>query len=414
LRFIGCETSFGETRGVTWTPAICGGKPAFPAGPPSWPKDDAEIGAALGRAVADGSWGKYHGPNITALEAALRRLLDLEYVLPCCSGTAAVEIGLRGLGIGPGDEVLLGAYDFPGNFRAIEAVGALPVLVDLDPGTRTIDPDKAAEAWTPATRALIASHLHGGVADMPRLVWLARERGGTVLEDACQMPGAVVAGRPAGSWGDVGVLSFGGSKLLTAGRGGAVVTSRGDIAQRAKIACQRGNHAWPLSELQAAVLVPQLERLPERHAARLAAATRLLDRWNVVPGLVPADLRLPATEPAYYKLGFLVDSDALGGFSRAEFIAAVRAEGIAVDAGFRGFLSRSSRRCRRPERLPVAEAAAASTVLLHHPLLLEAPDVVDRAAETVVRLADLFRRRAIRLDPAVSSTATETGADEET
>jgi perosamine synthetase len=391
---------------VTWTPAICGGEPTFPAGPPSWPPDDARIAAALERTFRDGSWGKYHGPNISALEAALRNLIGVEHVLPCCSGTAAVEIGLRGLGIGPGDEVLLGGYDFPGNFRAIEAVGALPVLVDLDPGTRTIDADAAADAWTPATRALIASHLHGGVADMPRLVRLARERGGTVLEDVCQMPGAVVAGRQAGAWGDVACLSFGGSKLLTAGRGGAVVTPRGDIAQRAKIACQRGNHAWPLSELQAAVLVPQLESLPARHAARLAAAGRLLDRLNVVPGLVPVDLRLPDTEPAYYKLGFLFDADALGGFTRAEFVAAVRAEGIAVEAGFRGFLSRSTRRCRRPERLPVAEAAATATVLLHHPVLLEPPEVILRVAHTIARLAELFRRRAIRLDPAVESTAT--------
>jgi dTDP-4-amino-4,6-dideoxygalactose transaminase len=302
------------------------------------------------------------------------------------------------LGIGPGDEVLLGAYDFPGNFRAVEAVGALPVLVDLDPGTRTIDPDAAADAWTPATRALIATHLHGGVADMPRLTRLAHDRGGTVLEDACQMPGAVVAGLPAGTSGDAGCLSFGGSKLLTAGRGGAVVTPRGDIAQRAKVACHRGNHAWPLSELQAAALLPQLERLPARHACRLAAAERLLDRLNLVPGLVPPDLRLPQTEPAYYKLGFLYDADSLGGFTRAEFIAAVRAEGIAVDAGFRGFLSRSARRCRRPDRLPVAEAAAASTVLLHHPVLLEPLEVIDRVADTIVGLADLFRRRAIRLD----------------
>ncbi len=99
---------------------------------------------------------------------------------------------------------------------------------------------------------------------MSRVVNIAHEHGLAVIEDACQMPGALIEGRKAGTWGDIGVISFGGSKLLSAGRGGALLTSSPEIKQRVQIYCQRGNHAYPLSELQATVLLPQLERLDQK------------------------------------------------------------------------------------------------------------------------------------------------------
>ena len=121
----------------------------------------------------------------------------------------------------PGDEVILAAYDYPGNFLSVHAVGARPVLVDVAPGDWNLCPEKVAEAVRPQTRAVIASHLHGGLVPMARLMELAAGHGLAVIEDAAQCPGALVQGRKAGTWGDVGVLSFGGSKLLSAGRGGA-------------------------------------------------------------------------------------------------------------------------------------------------------------------------------------------------
>ena len=98
-------------------------------------------------------------------------------------------------------------------------LGAIPVLVDVDPHSWNLDPERVASACRPATKAVIASHLHGGVVPMRDVMAFAREHGLQVIEDAAQMPGAVIQGRKAGTWGDVGVLSFGGSKLLTAGPG---------------------------------------------------------------------------------------------------------------------------------------------------------------------------------------------------
>lgn len=357
----------------------------LPEGPPSWPPNDAEVQEALARALADGSWGRYHGPHVPRLAEALAAFFGLAYVYPCCSGTFAVELALRVLGIEPGDEVVLAGYDYPGNFRAIEAVGARPVLVDTDPLNWNLHPRYVPPALGARTRAILVSHLHGGLAPMSDLVEVAREFGVAVVEDICQAPGAIIEGQFAGTWGDVAVLSFGGSKLLTAGRGGAILTRRADLHQRAKIFCEQGNHAFPLSELQAAVLLPQLARLNERNGQRSAAVERLLGALADIRCLKPLVNRMARSAPVYYKLGFQFHT-ADGGPTRADFIAAAQAEGVAIDAGFRGFMLRGEKRCRIVGDLAECRRAAASALVLHHPVLLEPPETIDRVAQAFRKL----------------------------
>src|SRR5205807_3424138 len=149
------------------------------------------------------------------------------------------------------------------------------------------DPARLHAAVSPATRAVIVSHLHGGLVPMPAVLEVAAAHRLAVIEDAAQCPGAVVQGRKAGTGGDVGVWSFGGSKLLTAGRGGALLTRRRDLHQRARLWLHRGNHVCPLSELQAAVLLPQLAKLDARNAYRAANVARLLGVLDENPGLRP-------------------------------------------------------------------------------------------------------------------------------
>jgi dTDP-4-amino-4,6-dideoxygalactose transaminase len=229
---------------------------------------------------------------------------------------------------------------------------------------------------------------------MPRLCALADERDLAIVEDTCQVPGAMIAGRAAGSWGHCGILSFGGSKLLTAGRGGAIVTSRDDVLQRIKIFSERGNDAFPLSELQAAVLVPQLEQLPADNKQRLQAVRALLAACGDVSGLSAFDLPVTATTTtAFYKLPWLLtgnndDCDSPEFQQRRQrFLAAVRAEGVAMDEGFRGFARRTSQRCRVVGELPNARAAAAGTMILHHPVLLEPGRVIEQIAEAIRKAA---------------------------
>lgn len=352
-------------------PALLGGPAIRPQGPPTWPPDDPAVHEAAARALADGSWGRYHGPHGPALVERLAAAHGCDHAILCASGTAAVELALRGAKVGPGDEVILAAYDFKGNFADVLSVGATPVLVDIAPDGSSLDVEHLPAAIGPATRAILVSHLHGGIAAMPPLMEIARAHGLTVIEDACQMPGAVVHGRPAGLWGDVGVLSFGGSKLLTAGRGGAVLTSNADIAQRIRLYTQRGNEAYPLSELQAALLLPQLDQLSHRNRHRAAHAARLCGWLAERPGLVPLHNPPSDSEPGYYKLGLWYDPAAFGGLPRDLFAQALRAEGIALDPGFRALhRTHSPRRYRRAGALPHAERADERLLTLHHPILL--------------------------------------------
>ena len=360
--------------------AIHGGVPAVPGGPPAWPIQDEAVLDALRDSWRRGSWGQYHGPHCAQLVDDLATMHGVEHVLLCCSGTYAVEAALRGLGVGQGDEVILAGYDFPGNFRAVEVVAAKPVLVDIARDTWSLDPAGLDAALGPSTRAVIVSHLHGGLVPMPEVMAWASERGVAVVEDACQATGALINGRLAGSYGDAGILSFGGSKLLSAGRGGALLTSREDVFQRAKIYGHRGNDAFPLSELQAAVLIPQLTALASRNARRHRAVQRLLENTGTLSGLVRSVDASDDNSPSFYKLAWLYKGERTGGASREVFAAAMRAEGVALDAGFRGFTGRSQRRCRRAGPLTNSESASASAVLLHHPVLLADDGALDAVA----------------------------------
>jgi perosamine synthetase len=373
-------------------PAIVGGLPVFPEGPPPWPFAEEDILRVFRAVWADGSWGRYHGGHVTALEQDLARRFETPHVVAVCSGTVAVELALRGLRVGPGDEVILAGYDFPGNFRAIEAVGALAVLTDIVPRTWAPDTQLLEAAYGPKVRAAVVSHLHGGLARMDEICRWAAARGVRVVEDACQAPGATVQGRPAGSWGDVGILSFGGSKLLTAGRGGAVLTHDAQLRQRIQVYAQRGNEAFPLSEMQAAVLLPQLEKLPMRNTARREVVLRLVDRLSGIRGLTPVMIDTDLGDASYYKVAWLYDPDAFGGRSRHEFLAAVQAEGVAMGEGFRGFVRRSNRRCRMAGTLEASRAASERTVLLHHPVLLQGTDAADRVAWAIEKAVSALER----------------------
>ena len=317
------------------------------------------------------------------------------------------RVGSAPLKVGSENEVILAAYDYDGNFLSIHAVGARPVIIDVCSHNWNLDPDKLAAAAGPATRAVIVSHLHGGVVPMREVMEVARHKGLHVIEDAAQMPGALIQGRKAGTWGDVGVLSFGGSKLLTAGRGGALLTCQPGVRQRARLWMNRGNQVCPLSELQAAVLLPQLDYLDARNAVRTRNVRLLTDSLRDIPGIQPfinkdesrrtkdePDRLLDSsfilrpssfeeTSPGYYKLGFQYD-DARFGLPRSRFVDAIRAEGIAMDEGFRCFhVGRSPHRFRQAGVLTEADKAHRGAIVLHHPVLLGTPTDLEEIAIAV-------------------------------
>jgi dTDP-4-amino-4,6-dideoxygalactose transaminase len=366
--------------------AIHGGAPLLPEGAPSWPSPDDFVRANLLEAYESGAWGKYHGPYVARLEQLIAQRHDAPYALTCSSGTIAVELALRGLQVGVGDEVLLAGYDFAGNFRAIEAVGARPVLIDLKKDSWAIDPTLIEPALAARTRAIIVSHLHSSIAPMREIMAIARKRELRVIEDACQAHGALVDGRMAGTWGDIGVWSFSGSKLLTAGRGGAVFTAQSDIAQRIKNYCERGNHAFALSELQAAALLPQFAKLSDRNEQRQENVARILDETAETRCLIRAT-NGPSDRPAYYKVSWFFDASACGGITREAFVRAAQAEGLAIDTGFRGFTLRPDSRCRKVGSLEECRRATGQTIVLHHPVLLQPPATAQLVGRALAKAA---------------------------
>ena len=226
---------------------------------------------------------------------------------------------------------------------------------------------------------------------MREVMEIARGHGVPVIEDACQMPGATIEGRPAGTAGDVGIHSFGGSKLLSAGRGGAFVTDDAGVVQRARLYSLRGNEAYPLSELQAAALLPQLEQLDERNARRLDNVLWLCKLLANRPGIEPFHNGNITATPGYYKLGLKYEASEFDNLSRDDFSTAMRGEGIAVDAGFRALHRIHSRRhFRAVDELKNAERADERVLTLHHPLLLENR----REIEQMVAAIDKIRQHA--------------------
>jgi dTDP-4-amino-4,6-dideoxygalactose transaminase len=368
-------------------PAILGGPPVRPEGPPVWPQPDPDVHAAILSAISSGSWGKYHGDNVCALEAELAEFHSVSQAITCASGTLAIETGLRTLRVGLDDEVVMSAYDYEPNFLTVHAIGAKPVLVDVSPKNWNLDPDSLATAISPRTKAILCSHLHGGIIPMREVMETARQHGVGVVEDAAQASGAIVQGKPAGTWGDIGVLSFGGSKLLTAGRGGALLISDSQLYQRAKLLLHRGLQQWaPLSELQAATLRPQLRKLRQATLTKWERVKQLVAEVSSIPGLVSFFNSITNSIPAFYKVGFQYDASAFG-LPRDLFIKALRAEGIALDPGFKALhIGRSPSRFQTHATPTNASAAHEQCVALHHPVLGTTTEEVSQVAEAVAKV----------------------------
>ena len=220
--------------------------------------------------------GQYIGGSvISGFEEAFAAAVQVPHAVGCNSGTDALILALRGLGVGPGDEVITASFSFFATAEAISAVGAKPVFVDVDPSTYLIDLDQVEAAITPATRVLLPVHLFGRPVDMERVCAVAERHGLNVVEDCAQASGASWAGRPVGAWGDVGCFSFFPTKNLGgAGDGGAVTCRDPQLAQLMR---ELAVHGMPRRYLHTAL--GYNSRLDAIQAAVLAVKLPHLSRW---------------------------------------------------------------------------------------------------------------------------------------
>jgi dTDP-4-amino-4,6-dideoxygalactose transaminase len=257
-----------------------------------------ELPEAVDRVLRSGRF--VLGPETEAFEAELAGYLGARHCVGVGSGTDALRLALTGLGVGPGSEVITVSHTAVPTAFAIEMAGATPVFVDVDPGTQTMDPARAAEAIGPATRAIVPVHLYGRCADVTALRDLADEHGLWLVEDVCQAHGARVGERCAGTLGHAGCFSFYPTKNLGAyGDGGAVVTDDGELAERLRRRRSHGlgdgyMHDPPagnsrLDELQAAILRVKLPHLDDWNAARRRLAAVYGEHLDGLPLELPDD-----------------------------------------------------------------------------------------------------------------------------
>jgi len=244
------------------------------------------------------------GPEGQTLERELAALCGARLGVGTGSGTDALLLALKAVGVVPGDEVITSAFSFVASGTTIVMAGATPVFVDVDPGTYNLDPARVERAITPRTRAIVPVHLYGQPAKMDAICDLARAHGLAVVGDAAQAVGAAYGGRPVAAWGDVSILSFYPTKNLGGcGDGGMVLTTRDDVAERVRLlrdhgAPRRYTHVElggcsRLDELQAALLRVKLRRLPHWNERRRAIAAHYSAALAGLPLGLPVE-RAPA------------------------------------------------------------------------------------------------------------------------
>jgi dTDP-4-amino-4,6-dideoxygalactose transaminase len=257
----------------------------------------ADIFAAIERIA--GSAAFTMGDELETFEREFAAWCETEHAIGVSSGTSALELTLRALGIGAGDEVIVPTNSFIATAEAVTAMGATPVLVDVDEDTALLTAEIVEAALTERTRCVIPVHLYGRSVEMEPLLTLCRAHDLRVVEDACQAHGSRYQGRPAGTHGDAGCFSFYPTKNLGGwGDGGAVVTADADLAERIKLMRSHGEGTrhhhevaagtHRLHSIQAAILSVKLKRLSEWNEQRRQAGATLSE------ALSDTDLILPA------------------------------------------------------------------------------------------------------------------------
>lgn len=297
---------------------------------------ELEVGYATD-AAANG-WGERCYEFIHRFELLFREHLRVKHTIATSSGTGALHLGMAGLGIGPGDEVILGDINWIASAAPIVHLGATPILVDVDEITWCLDPAQVEAAITPRTKAILAVHLYGNLCDLDALLDIGRRHCIPVIEDAAEAIGSIWQGHRAGSLGAFGAFSFHGTKTVTTGEGGAFVTNDDALYERVLTLSNHGRargetrQFWPemigfkykMSNIQAAIGCGQIERIDELVAGKRRVFERYRDALRDSP--VRMNPELAGTLNGYWMPTIVVDTGST--FDRAALLAAFKADNI--------------------------------------------------------------------------------------
>lgn len=397
---------------------------------PAWPQCDDVTTAAVTSALRSGRWtvsGGWTGVDTIERRFA-RRFADfvgVPFAVTTDHGSSSLRIALEALGVGEGDEVVVPVLTWVATATAVLNVNAVPVFADVDEETGCLTAEAVAAAISDRTRAVIVVHLNCRMADMDAILAIARARGVAVVEDCAQAHGARWQGTHAGALGDLGAFSMQQGKVLTSGEGGAVVTrdsSLFDRLQQLRADGRRYRDDTPapgdpylvetgelmgnnfcLSELQAALLLDQLERLEPQLERRAAAAAFLDAELARVPGLRPLAHSPSLERPSVFRYAVRRDPEAFDGKTTSSICAALRAElGVRVHQTDRPLhqnilycpetkpqYRKLSDRARPAAdvRFPAAERLYDQLILIPHNVLLAERHDVARVVEAFAKVS---------------------------
>ena len=313
----------------------------------AWPQYGDEESKALEGVLKSGIWGT-NGPQVKDFTERFSKYQHSQYGVAVTNGTIAMEIALRAMGIGYGDEVIIPPYTFYATASCVMMVGATPVFADIESDTMLIDPEKIRQAITPRTRAIIPVHVGGRSCDMDKIMAIAKEYNLYVIEDAAQAHGSEWDGKRVGSMGHAGSFSFQASKNLCAGEGGFITSNDQAVHDRCWSIhnCGRSltDPRWHshyyissnarMTEWQAVILDTQMNRMDELMVKRQENADYLNARLKELDCVLPLRQEPKVTRNSNHIFIFRYIGENCKGLSKEMWIKAMLAEGIPVGSGY--------------------------------------------------------------------------------
>jgi len=351
LAAAGTGSLYANVGGKSSTLALLGGTPvrtkAFDS---TWPIFDENEEKALLKALRSRNWCCLKGSAVYDFEKEFAQAMGVPHCVLSNGGTTALSASLHCLGVGPGDEVITTPNTFIATINVICNAHALPVFVDIDPDTGSINADLIEGAITEHTKVILPVHLSGFPADIEKIMAVAEKHKIPVVEDACQSVFAEVNGKKVGAFGITGCISFQEWKSLVCGEGGAILGSDDELMRRCAAFVNngrdpkkaKGGYPFPgsnhrMTEFQAAVLTEQFKRFKEQDKIRQKNGKYLEQELAKIPGLKPRKTYNEKTRFTYVTFELDYDKQHFNNVSASKFAEALRAEGIPASGGERRY-----------------------------------------------------------------------------
>lgn len=289
----------------------------------------------------------YGGPQVKEIEEAFCKRFGSKHAISVNSATTALHTAVAACGIGPGDEVLVSPYTMVASASAILMNCAVPIFVDIDPETYTMNPEEIEKWITPHTKAILTVNIFGLPGNLPRIMEIAKKHNLYVIEDNAQAPGATINGKEAGTMADIGVFSLNYHKVIHSGEGGILLSDNDDLARKCQLIRNHGEVALDeqddmdtivlgsnirMSELHAAIGIEQLKKLDKFLESRRLLADKISKNFEKREGFTPARVPEGYTH-SYYVYPFKFNKK-VWGISREKFAKAMKAEGFPLGVGY--------------------------------------------------------------------------------